>query len=98
MLEMLEQGGDRLVFVNSRYEIPIYALVLPMLGSPTVELRHFMGAAGVGSLPKLEQELSAGLRLSVLRFEALPFERPELLLYVAERFKRALASVSRNHR
>jgi hypothetical protein len=70
LLEMLEQGGDRLLFVNSRYEIPIYALVLPMLGSPTVELRHFMGAAGVGSLPKLEQELSAGLRLSVLRFEA----------------------------
>jgi hypothetical protein len=41
-----------------------------MLGSPTVELRHFMGAAGVGSLPKLEQELSVGLRLSILRFEA----------------------------
>ena len=52
------------LFVESRYEIPIAALVLPKLGSPTLELRHLMGAAGVGSLPKLEQELSVGLRLS----------------------------------
>jgi hypothetical protein len=70
LLEMLEQGGDQLVYVDSRYEIPVSVLVLPKLGFPTVELRHRMGAAGVGSLPKLEQELSAGLRLSVLRFEA----------------------------
>jgi hypothetical protein len=70
LLELLEQGGDQLVFVDSRYEIPIAALVLPMLGSPTLELRHRMGSAGVGSLPRLEQELSVGLRLSVVRFEA----------------------------
>jgi hypothetical protein len=44
--------------------------VIPMLGSPTLELRHRMGSAGVGSLPKLEQELSVGLRLSIVRFEA----------------------------
>jgi hypothetical protein len=70
LLELFAQGGDRLVFVDSRYEIPVSVLVLPKLGSPTLELRHRMGAAGVGSLPKLEQELSAGLRLSVIRFEA----------------------------
>ena len=70
LLDLLEQGGDKLVFVDSRYEIPIGALVIPMLGSPTLELRHRMGSAGVGSLPKLEQELSVGLRLSIVRFEA----------------------------
>ena len=70
MLEMLQLGGDQLVFVESSYEIPIGALVLPKLGVPTLELRHLMGTAGVGSLPNLEQELGIGLRLSVLRFEA----------------------------
>jgi hypothetical protein len=70
LLELLEQGGDRLVFVKSRYQIPITVLVVPKLGSPTVELRHYLGAAGVGSLPDLEQELGAALRISVIEFEA----------------------------
>ena len=71
LLELLEQGGDQLVFVKSRYQIPITALLVPKLGSPTVELRHYLGAAGVGSLPKLEQNLGVALRLSVLEFEAI---------------------------
>ena len=70
LLELLEQGGDRLVFVESRYQIPIAAVVLPFVGPPTVHLRHLMGAAGIGSLPKLEQELGIGLGISVVRFEA----------------------------
>ena len=48
LLELLQLGGDQLVFVESRYEIPIGALVLPKLGSPTLELGHYMGTAGVG--------------------------------------------------
>jgi hypothetical protein len=71
LLELLEEGGDQLIFVESRYEIPVTAIVVPKIGSPTVELRHLMGAAGVGSLPDLEQELGIGLRISVLRFEML---------------------------
>jgi hypothetical protein len=67
LMELLEQGGDRLLFVDSRYQIPILAIVLPKVGSPTIFLRHLMGAAGVRSLPKLEQELGAGLGLSILR-------------------------------
>ena len=70
LLELLEQGGDRLLFVESRYEIPVSALVLPKVGSPTLHLRHLMGAAGVGSLPSLEQQLGVGVGISVLRFEA----------------------------
>ena len=70
LLELLEQGGDRLVFVESRYQIPIAALVLPMVGPPTLHLRHLMGGAGVGSLPDLEQELGVGVGISVVRFEA----------------------------
>jgi hypothetical protein len=70
LLDLLEQGGDQLLFVESRYEIPIAALVLPKVGSPTLHLRHLMGAAGVDSLPALEQELGVGVGISVLRFEA----------------------------
>lgn len=69
LLELLEQGGDRLVFVESRYQIPIALIVLPKVGSPTLHLRHLLGAAGVGSLPKLEQELGVGVGISVLRVE-----------------------------
>ena len=69
LLELLEQGGDQLVFVESRYQIPITLVMLPKLGSPTLHLRHLVGAAGVGSLPKLEQELGVGVGISVVRVE-----------------------------
>jgi len=70
LLELLEQGGDQLLFVESRYEIPIAVITLPTVGFPTLHLRHVIGAAGVGSLPSLEQELGIGVGISVLRFEA----------------------------
>jgi hypothetical protein len=70
LLELLEQGGDQLLFVESRYEIPIARVVLPTVGSPTFYLHHLVGAAGVGGLPKLEQEVGAGVGISLLRFDA----------------------------
>jgi hypothetical protein len=70
LLELLEQGGDQLVFVESRYQIPVARIVLGRLGSPTLHLRHLMGAAGVGSLPSLEQQLGVGVGISMLRFDA----------------------------
>jgi hypothetical protein len=70
LLELLEQGGDQLLFVESRYQIPVARLVLPMVGSPTLHLRHLLGAAGVGSLPSLEQQLGIGVGISMLRFDA----------------------------
>lgn len=68
LLDMLEQGGTKLLFVESRYFIPVPAVVLPLVGSPTVMLRHIMGAAGV-SLPKLEQEVGIGIGISLLRLD-----------------------------
>jgi hypothetical protein len=70
LLELLEQGGDQLLFVESRYQIPVARILLPKVGSPTIHLRHLIGAAGVGSLPTLEQELGVGLGISLLRFDA----------------------------
>jgi hypothetical protein len=70
LLELLEQGGDQLLFVESRYQIPVLGIVLPKVGSPTIHLRHLIGAAGVSTLPTLEQELGVGLGISLLRFDA----------------------------
>jgi hypothetical protein len=69
LLELLEQGGDELLFLESRYELPVTAVVLPVVGSPTLFVRHLLGAAGVGTLPSLEQEIGVGVGLSFVRFD-----------------------------
>jgi hypothetical protein len=68
VLDILEFGGTQLLFVESRYIIPL-PLALPLVGSPVVTLRHIMGSAGVGSLPSLEQEIGVGIGLSALRLD-----------------------------
>ena len=69
VVEMFELGGTELVFLDSRYSIPIERVVLPMAGSPVLILRHLMGTAGVNRLPKLEQEVGIGVGLSLLRLD-----------------------------
>lgn len=69
VLDMLELGGSRLFFFESRYTIPIESVILPLAGAPIVTLRHIMGSAGVTSLPSLEQEIGIGLGLSALRLD-----------------------------
>ena len=62
--DLLEFGGDELLFFESRYNVPIDALERPLFGTPVFTLRHMIGAAGPGSLPAFEQNL--GVRLSLL--------------------------------
>ena len=62
--DLLEFGGDELLFLESRYNVPIEALERPLFGTPVVTLRHMLGAAGAGRLPDFEQNL--GVRLSLL--------------------------------
>ena len=68
-LDLLEQGGTSLLFLESRYLIPINRIVLPFVGSPMLSFRDAFGAAGVGSLPPLQHEIGAGIKLSVLTVE-----------------------------
>ena len=69
VVDLLELGGTELLFVESRYLIPLPGVVLPLVGSPILSLSHYLGSAGVGSLPSLEQELGAGIGLSALHFD-----------------------------
>ena len=67
--EILEFGGDRLVFLESRYAIPIERIQIPIVGSPVIMLRHMIGMAGVDSLPPFEQNLGVRLRVGPLKVD-----------------------------
>lgn len=69
LMQLLEQGGDQLVFLESRYRIPIPGIQLPYAGAPTLWLRDIIGAAGVKSIPRLEHEVGIGVGLSILRLD-----------------------------
>jgi hypothetical protein len=69
VLDILELGGTKLFYLESRYAIPIESIVLPVIGAPIVTLRHIMGSAGVTGLPSLEQEIGVGLGLSAVRLD-----------------------------
>jgi hypothetical protein len=73
-LDLLELGGTALVYLESRYLIPIEKLPLPKIGPlpafvPVLTLRDAFGSAGVGSLPDFQHEVGIGIGLSVLRLE-----------------------------
>jgi len=68
-LELLSMGGDHLVYVESNYFIPFLRLDLPIVGPPSITLRHMIGSAGVGSLPDFEQNLALRVALSFFRVD-----------------------------
>ena len=70
-MTLLSEGGDQLVFVDSRYSIPVSFVTLPLAGSPTLVIRHVIGGAGVGKLPRLEQAVGLRAYLSLLYAEAM---------------------------
>ena len=65
----LTLGGDQLLHLDSRYEIPITRLRIPFIGLPTLGLRHRIGTAGVQRLPRFTQNVGAVLLMSFVRFE-----------------------------
>ena len=68
-LELLSMGGDHLVYVESNYFIPFLRFDLPVLGPPSITLRHMLGSAGVGKLPDFEQNLALRVALSFFRVD-----------------------------
>ena len=68
-LDLLSLGGDRLVYIESNYLIPFSGLDLPVLGPPSLTIRHMIGSAGVGRLPAFEQNLDFRFALSFARVD-----------------------------
>jgi hypothetical protein len=65
----LSLGGDQLLQLDSRYEIPIPRVAVPFLGSLTVSLRHRIGSAGVQGLPRFVQNLGPVMSLGFVRVD-----------------------------
>jgi hypothetical protein len=70
-LPLLSLGGDELLYLESNYFIPLTKFDLPILGSPSLTLRHMIGSAGVRHLPAFQQNLGIRAALSFLRFDAV---------------------------
>ena len=68
-LDLLELGGDQLAYVESRYNIPIDRIRIPIAGSPLLTLRHAIGSAGVGRLPTFVQNVGVRLTVAVIRLD-----------------------------
>jgi hypothetical protein len=66
-VRLLSMGGDQLLFVESRYTIPIERISVPFLGSPSVSLRHMIGSAGVDRLPGFVNNVGLRLAWSLLK-------------------------------
>lgn len=67
--DLLEFGGDRLLFFESRYAIPIERIQIPIAGSPVIMFRHMIGMAGIDSLPPFEQNLGVRLQVGPLQVD-----------------------------
>lgn len=70
-VERLALGGDHLLFVDARYEVPLDPVRLPLIGAPVLGLTYIAGAAGAGSLPSLVQNIGVRLGVGPLRAEYL---------------------------
>ena len=66
---LLSMGGDHLLFVESRYAIPIERISIRFLGSPTFMVRHMIGSAGVDRLPGFVNNVGASVSLSLFRVD-----------------------------
>jgi len=68
-VNLLALGGDRLLYVQADYVVPIDRIQVPIVGSPFIGLRYSAGSAGQGSLPPLIQNLGVGAGVSLFRVD-----------------------------
>ena len=66
---LLSMGGDQLLFVESRYVIPLNRVTLPVVGSPILMLRHLAGSAGASTLPALVHNVGVRVTVSAFRVD-----------------------------
>ncbi len=68
-IDLLRVGGDRLAWLESRYTVPVKAVRVPFVGSPTFALRHLVGGAGVERLGTLTQNVGIRVGIAAVRAE-----------------------------
>jgi hypothetical protein len=68
MLDLLSEGGDELLFIDSRYVVPLHWFNLPLLGPPSITVRELLGGAAIRAFPSIHQ--AVGIRLGVKVFYA----------------------------
>lgn len=71
--------GDHLVFIESSYIIPLNNIILPVVGSPSVEAVHLAGAAWTGDdEPRWVQNAGVGVIFALVRARMMinPADRP----------------------
>lgn len=70
-LDLLQLGGDQLLYFDGRYNFPVAGIAIPLAGSPIVTLREVLGGADRGRWPRLEQASGIRLSLSVIHYEIM---------------------------
>ena len=68
-VDLLALGGDRLLFVEGEYNVPLKRPILPFVGTPVLSLSYAAGAAGVGELPDLIQNIGVGIGVKMVKVE-----------------------------
>lgn len=68
-VDLLALGGDRLLFVEGEYSVPVPRIELPFVGSPVITARYAAGSAGVHELPDFIQNIGVGAGVRFLKFE-----------------------------
>jgi hypothetical protein len=66
-VDLLALGGDRLVFVEGEYHIPLVRPLLPFVGAPVITFGYAAGSAGVQDLPDFIQNISVGLGVKLVK-------------------------------
>jgi hypothetical protein len=68
-VDLLALRGDRLLFVEGEYHIPLVRPLLPFLGAPVISLSYAAGSAGIGTLPDFIQNIGVGLGVKLVKVE-----------------------------
>lgn len=69
--DMLALGGNELVFVDSRYNVPLDRFGIAVLGSPVVSLREVLAGGAIGRWPTLRQAIGGRVAMDILYAEVL---------------------------
>lgn len=68
-VDLLALRGDRMMFVEGEYHIPLVRPLLPFVGAPVISLRYAAGSAGIGTLPDFVQNISIGLGVKLVKVQ-----------------------------